>query len=136
MDRILFTQALIVAPHLFSSGLSRMVYQHLLKCFIPEDPSLGFSKLFQVVTIACGDIFKSMALVLGANRLLVMVKDTRGFHLIVIGKMFFSLLIIPLSSNFKGCCKSTYPPISLEYGPMEVCLKRSLMSSKAYTLTF
>jgi hypothetical protein len=88
-----------------------MVYEHLLKCFIPKDPSLGFSKLFQVVTIACGDIFKSMALVLGAIRLLVMVKDTRGFHPIVVGKMFFSLLITPLSSNFKGYYKSTYPPL-------------------------
>ncbi len=57
LDRILFTQALTTIPHLFSGGLSWMVYEHLLKCFILEDPSLRFSKLLHVgVSIVRDDI--------------------------------------------------------------------------------
>jgi hypothetical protein len=72
-------------------------------------PSLGFSKLFQVVVVIVrGDILRLMALVLRvsrllalmlrasrllalvlmANRLLEMGKDTSGFHLIAIGEVF------------------------------------------------
>jgi len=77
-------QALIVVPHLFLGGLSRMVSEHFLRCFIPKDPSLGFLKLFQVVAnVAHGDILKSIALMLGVSILL-----TEGFHCIVVGKMF------------------------------------------------
>ncbi len=75
LNRILFAQALTSTPHLFAGGFSRMVYEHLSRCFIPKDPSLGFSKLFQVVVVViCGDIFKSMALMLGVNKLLAMAK--------------------------------------------------------------
>jgi len=57
LDRTLFTQALTIIPHLFSGGLFGMVYEHLLRCFILEDQSLGFSKLLQVgVSIVHGDI--------------------------------------------------------------------------------
>jgi hypothetical protein len=67
-----------------------MVYEHLLKCFIPKDPSLGFVELFQgVVAIAHGDIPKLVALMLGASRLLAMAKDTKGFRPIVVNKVFF-----------------------------------------------
>jgi hypothetical protein len=67
-----------------------MIYEHFLRCFILEDPSLGFSKLFQVATIvAHGVIFKSMALVLGVKRLLAMAKDTGGLRPIAICKVFF-----------------------------------------------
>ncbi len=66
LNRTLFTHALVIIPHLSSNGLSGMVYEHLLGCFMFEDPSLGFSKLFQVVVaIVCGDILKLVALVLG-----------------------------------------------------------------------
>jgi hypothetical protein len=41
LDRILLT-----IHHLFSGGFFGMVYKHLLRCFIPKDPSLGFSELF------------------------------------------------------------------------------------------
>jgi hypothetical protein len=64
-----------------------MVYEHLFKCFIPEDPSLRFFKLFKVVVVTHGDILKLMALMLGASRLLSMVKDTKGFRLIAISKV-------------------------------------------------
>jgi hypothetical protein len=47
-------------------------------------------KLFQIViVIAHGDIFKSMALVLGVNKLLALAKDLGGLHPIVIGEVFF-----------------------------------------------
>lgn len=61
--------------------LFRMVYEHLLGCFIPKYPSLGFLELFQVIAIiACGDISKSLALMLGANILLAMTKNIKGFR--------------------------------------------------------
>ncbi len=80
----MFAQTLTTAPHLFMGGLSRMVYEHLSRCFIPKDPSSRFLELFQVVVIvACRDIPRSVALMLGANRLLAMAKDTSGLHPIV-----------------------------------------------------
>jgi hypothetical protein len=89
----LFVQALTAISHLFSGGLSRMVYEHLSKCFILEDPSLGFLKLFQdAAIVACGDIPRSVALVLGASRLLAMAKNTSGFRPIIIGDMFLQLI--------------------------------------------
>jgi hypothetical protein len=70
-----------------------MEYEHLLRCFIPKDPSSRFSKLFQAaIVIDYGDIFRSVALVLGANGLLVMAKDIGGLCPIVAGKMFFQLI--------------------------------------------
>jgi hypothetical protein len=46
LDKILFTQTLTTTPHLSLGGLSRMVYEHLLGCFIPKDPSFRFLELF------------------------------------------------------------------------------------------
>jgi hypothetical protein len=89
----MFTQALAIAPHLSSRGLSGMVYEHLLRCFIPKDPSSGFSKLFQVaIIVAHGGIPRLMALVLGVSRLLAMVRDISGLHPIAISKMFLQLI--------------------------------------------
>jgi len=61
-----------------------------------------------------------MALVVRANRLLAMAKDTNGLRPIIVNKIFFYLLVAPLSYSFKGHFKSTYPPISLEYQPLKV----------------
>jgi hypothetical protein len=58
---------LVHSPHLFLDGLSRMVYEHLSKCFILKDPSLRFSKLFWVVVVVRGDTLKLVALVLGTS---------------------------------------------------------------------
>jgi hypothetical protein len=67
-----------------------MVYEHLSKCFILKDPSLGFSELFQATTtIAHGDVPRSVALMLGVKRLLVMAKDTGGIRPIAVGEVFF-----------------------------------------------
>jgi hypothetical protein len=66
-----------------------MVYEHLLGCFKPKDPSLGFSKLFRiVVVVACGDILRLTALMLGVSRLLAMENDTKGLCFIVVGDTF------------------------------------------------
>jgi hypothetical protein len=67
-----------------------MVYEHLLRHFILEHPSSRFLKLFQVVAIVvCGDILRSVALVLGVNILLAIAKDTGGFRPIAISEVFF-----------------------------------------------
>ncbi len=58
------------------------------------------------------------------------------FILLSWAKCFFNLLIDPLSYNFGGHFKSTYPPISLEYWPQEV-MRPSLLAFKpslTYTL--
>jgi len=90
LDKILFAQTLAIMPHLSSGGLSRMVYEHFSIRFILEDPSSKFSELFQATAIvAYGDIPRSVALVLGANRLLAMTKDTGGLRLIIVGGVFF-----------------------------------------------
>jgi len=58
-----------------------------------EDPSSKFLELFQVtIIVAHGNILRSMPIMLGANRLLAIVKDIGGLHLIVIGEMFFRLI--------------------------------------------
>jgi hypothetical protein len=93
LNMTLFTWALVTTPHSFSGGLSRMVYKHLLGCFISKGPSLGFLELFQAVIIVThGDIHRSMALVLGANKLLATAKDIRSYRLIIVGKTFFQLI--------------------------------------------
>jgi hypothetical protein len=45
LDRTMFAQALTVTPHLFSNGFFGMLYEHLLGCFIPKDPSSKFLEL-------------------------------------------------------------------------------------------
>jgi hypothetical protein len=93
MDKTLFAQTLAIAPHLSSSGLYGMVYEHLSNYFILKDPSLGFSEFFQAtIVVACGDILRSMALMLGVGKLLAMARDSRGLHPIVKGKMFSSII--------------------------------------------
>jgi len=88
LDKTLFAQALTITPHLSSNGFSKLVYEHLLGCFIPKDPSSRFSKLFQVVVVACGDIPRTAALMLGVNKLLAMAKDIGSFHPIVVSEVF------------------------------------------------
>jgi hypothetical protein len=70
-----------------------MVYEHLLGCFILEDPSSGFLELFQIVVVVFGgDIFRSMAIMLGASILLAMAKDICGHCSIAISKVFFRFI--------------------------------------------
>jgi hypothetical protein len=89
----MFAQTLTITPHLFSNGLFGMVYEHLLKCFIPEDPSSQFSEFFQATTtVARGDILRSMALMLKVNRLLAMAKDINGLLFIIVGEVFLRFI--------------------------------------------
>jgi len=88
---IIFAQTLTMTPHLSLGGISKMVYEHLSRCFILEDPSSRFLELFQaIITVAHGDTLKSMAQVLKASKLLATVKDTGGLCPIVVGKMFLT----------------------------------------------
>jgi hypothetical protein len=50
-------------------------------------------------------------------------------------KCFFDLLVIPLFYYFKGCFKSTYLPISLEFWPLEVTRPSFLASKPSSTYT-
>jgi len=66
-----------------------MVYEYLLGCFIPKDPSSRFLELFlAIVVVARGYIPRLVALVLGASRLLAMAKDIGGLRPIIIGEVF------------------------------------------------
>jgi hypothetical protein len=66
-----------------------MVYEHLSIYFIPQDPSSNFLKLLEAINaIARGDILRSMALMLGANKLLTVAKDIEGLCFVVVGKVF------------------------------------------------
>jgi hypothetical protein len=95
-----------------------MVYEHLSGCFILEDPSSGFSKLFQIVAIIVHeDILKSVALVLGVSRLLAMAKDTNGLCLITVGKVFLRFINHSIVLQFRRPFRSTSLHISLEYRP-------------------
>jgi hypothetical protein len=79
----MFAQALANVPHLSSGELSRMVYEHLSRCFIPKDPCSKFLELFKaVVVVAYGDIPRLVALMLRVNKLLTMANDIGGFVLL------------------------------------------------------
>jgi hypothetical protein len=78
---------------LSSGGLSKIVYEHFLGCFILEDPSSKFLELILVITtIARGGIFRLVALMLGAGKLLVMAKDVKGLRPIAASKVFLQLI--------------------------------------------
>jgi hypothetical protein len=64
-----------------------------------------------------------------ANKLMAMAKDISGFHPITVSKVFFQFLIVPLSYSFKDRFKNTYPPINLEYRPLEA-MKPSFLTSE------
>ncbi len=103
---------------------------------IPKDPSSGFSKLCQIVVIVvCGDIPKSVALMLGANRLLAMAKDIGGFHPIAIGEVFLWLISHSIILQLWGLFQEHLSPISLEYQSLEVVRPSFLASEPSSTYT-
>ncbi len=132
---ILFAQALATIPHLFWNGLFGMIFEHLLKYFILEDSSSKLSELFHVdIVIARMNILRSVALVLGANKLLAKHWWYSSYY--YCRWNVFDLLLVPLFYNFGGHFRSTYFPISLGYQPLEA-LKPSLLAfkpSSTYTL--
>ncbi len=85
-------------------------YQKALKVF----------KLFQAaIIIAHGDILRSMALLLGANRLLAMANDMGGFCPIIVGEVFFQF--ISHSYSFEGHFRSIYPLINSKFSTPRGC---------------
>ncbi len=68
-----------------------------------------------------------MAHMLEVNILLAMAKDTGGLRPIAVSKVF--LQVTPLSYSFMGCFKNTYPPINLEFRPLEV-VRPSFLASE------
>jgi hypothetical protein len=98
----MFTQALTIIPHLSSNGLFGMVYEHLSRCLIQEDPSLRLLGLFQVVVVIHGDNPRLVALVLGVSKLLTMAKETGGFSPIAVSKMFFQLISHSIVLQLRG----------------------------------
>jgi hypothetical protein len=90
LDKNLFAQTLATIPYLFSGGLCGMVYEHISKCFIPEDPSSGFSHVVAIVVRM--DIFRLMAIMLRVNKLLAMAKDISGLCPIVISEVFLHFI--------------------------------------------
>jgi hypothetical protein len=70
-----------------------MVYEHFSRCLILEDPSSRFLELLQVVVVIVhGDISRSVALVLRANKLLAMAKAIGGLCPITIGEVLLELI--------------------------------------------
>jgi hypothetical protein len=97
LDKTLFAQVLTIVPHLSSSGIFGMVYEHLLGCSILKDPSFGFLELFQVIVIvAHGDIPRSVASMLKVNILLAMSKKTKGLCPINVSEVFLQLINHPI----------------------------------------
>ncbi len=77
-------------PHLSISGHSRMVFEHLLKCFHPKDSAYGFFQLFQLCShIAQGHIPPQIAHVLGVAHMLTMTKPLGEVHPIVMGESLY-----------------------------------------------
>jgi hypothetical protein len=59
-----------------------------------------------------------MALMLRANKLLAMAKDINDFRFIILGELFFDLLVTPLSYNFLGAISRTHiPPLVWNINP-------------------
>jgi hypothetical protein len=135
LDKTLFAQALAIVPHLSLDGLSGMVYEHFWGCFIPEDLWSWFLKLFHIVVVTRGDIPRSMALMLGANKLLLIAKDTNGLCFIVVSKVFFLFINRSIILQLWGPFRNTYPPISLDYRPLEAVRPSLLTSEPSLTYT-
>jgi hypothetical protein len=93
----------------------------------------GFLELFQVVAVgARGDILRSVALMMGASRLLVIAKDIGGIRPIAVGKVFFRLISCSIILQLEGPFYKHLSPISLEFRPLEV-VRPSFLASKPFS---
>ncbi len=94
-------------------------------------------KLFQIViVIAHGDILRSMALVLGVNRLLALAKDFGVLCPIAVNEVFSWFISRSIELQLQGSFQEHYPHVNLEYQPLED-VKPSFLASKpssTYTL--
>jgi len=89
-----------------------------LRMFHTRKPIL---RVFKIIPSCCfcylWDIFSSVALMLGASKLLAMANDIGGFHPIVVGEVFLWLINCSIVYNFRGHFKSTYPPLVSSIDP-------------------
>ncbi len=93
----------------------------------------GFLELFQVVAVgARGDILRSVALMMGASRLLVIAKDIGGIRPIAVSKVFFRLISCSIILQLEGPFYKHLFPISLEFRPLEV-VRPSFLASKPFS---
>jgi hypothetical protein len=77
-------------PHLSVIGLFRMVFEHLQRCFHPEDSMSEFPQLFQLCFhIAKGHIAPQIAHVLSTVCLLTMNKPLGGICPIIVGETLY-----------------------------------------------
>jgi hypothetical protein len=67
-----------------------MVYEHISGFFIPKDPSSKFSHVVAIVVHM--DVFRLVAIMLGANKLLAMAKDISGLCPIAISEVFLQFI--------------------------------------------
>jgi len=107
-----------------------MVYEYISGCFIAKDPSSRFLELFQVVVVVVhGDIFRAMALMLGASKLLAVAKDIGGLHPIIVSKVSLRLISHSIVLQLQGPFISIYPPTNWEFQPLEA-MNPSFLASK------
>jgi hypothetical protein len=75
-----------------------------------KGPIFKVSELFHVVVVVIhGEILRLIALVLGANKLLAMVKDISGLCSIAVSEMFLRLMNHSIVLQLQGRFRSTYP---------------------------
>jgi hypothetical protein len=80
-------------PHLSTSGLCGVFFEHLWKCFHVEDLTNGFPQSFQLCFhIAHGHIPPQIACVLGVACFLTMTKHSSEVHPIIVGETLYQLI--------------------------------------------
>jgi len=74
-----------------------MVFKHLRNAFNLKNSTNSFIQLHQLNShVAMGHFLGSIACVLGVVRLLALANPTCGIKPIVVGKVFYELIIKPL----------------------------------------
>ncbi len=79
-----------------------MVFKHLRNSFNLEDSANGFIELQQLCSHVVINRFpRSMARILGANRILALVKPFSGIRLIIMGEALYQLMNKALYLKFR-----------------------------------
>jgi hypothetical protein len=93
LDRETFVSDLVRSLHLFSIGLSSMVYELLRDYFVPNDFTSGFDLFFEV----CGHIAQGhgpplISCFLSTSPLLALEKQSESIHPITINEVTYCLV--------------------------------------------
>ncbi len=98
-------------PHLLTSGLFGMVFEHLQNHFHLENSMNGFPQFFQLCFhITQGHIPPQIAHVLGTTHLLTMTKLSGGVHPIVMGEALYRLISHNLCFQFYETFATCFSP--------------------------